>query len=189
MPGGGGAALAQNSRSPSYAPSTAAPSYRVPSNPGPSYSANAAPVTVAPQPRGDRLADIDRLLAPATPTTAVPQPSTNPPPPSSVRIASATPRAAAAAPARPRFWVQLASGGDPGSLPDQFRRLASRHREVFEGLNGFVAEEPDRARLLIGPFRSAADAETFAEDLASVDVDASQWTSAPGQAVRKLPAQ
>jgi tetratricopeptide (TPR) repeat protein len=190
MPGSGGATLAQNSPAPSYAP----PSYPAPSNPVPSYqrptySISAAPVTIAPQARGDRLADIDRLLAPSTPITAVPQASTTTPPPSSVRVASATPRASAAAPARRRFWVQLASGRDPGSLPDQFRRLASRHRDVFEGLSGFVAEEPDRARLLVGPFKSAADAETFAEDLASVDVDASQWTSAPGQAVRKLPAQ
>jgi hypothetical protein len=85
--------------------------------------------------------------------------------------------------------VQLASGRDPARLPDQFRRLASRHREVFEGLNGFVAEEPDRARLLVGPFANARDAETFAEDLAAADIAASQWTSAPGQSVRKLPPQ
>ncbi|CAA9494200.1 MAG: hypothetical protein AVDCRST_MAG09-224 [uncultured Sphingomonas sp.] len=193
MPGSG-ATLALNTPVPGYAPpSYSQPTYSVPSNrapsyPGPSYSISAAPVTITPQPRGDRLADIDRLLAPPTPTTAAPQASNNTPPPSSVRVASATPRAAAA-PARRRFWVQLASGRNPGSLPDQFRRLASRHRDVFEGLNGFVAEEPDRARLLVGPFKSAADAETFADDLASVDVDASQWTSAPGQSVRKLPAQ
>jgi Flp pilus assembly protein TadD len=189
MPGSGGATLAQNTPVPGYAPpSYSAPTYSVPSNPAPSYS-GASPVAAFPRPGGDRLADIDRLLAPATPTTAVPQASAITPPPSSVRVASVTSRAASAAPARRRFWVQLASGPDPGSLPDQFRRLASRHRDVFEGLNGFVAEEPDRARLLVGPFKSAADAETFAEDLASVDVNASQWTSAPGQAVRKLPAQ
>jgi tetratricopeptide (TPR) repeat protein len=200
MPGSGGTALAQNSVTPGYAPpsysapaysvpSNPAPSYRAPSYPAPSYSGGAALATVSPQPRGDRLADIDRLLGSGTPATALPRASTGTPPPSSVRVASATPRATAAAPARRRFWVQLASGRDPGRLPDQFRRLATRHRDVFEGLNGFVAEEPDRARLLVGPFKSAADAETFADDLASVDVDASQWTSAPGQAVRKLPAQ
>ena len=141
----------------------------------------------------DRLAEIDRMFAPqqqpapATPTPApqvVQQAVAQP-----VRLASATPRAAAPVPVKSRYWVQLASGKDAGQLPDQFRRLASRHRDIFEGLSGFVAEEPGKARLLIGPFKDAADARTFADDLASVDVDAFQWTSKPGQAVRKLASQ
>nr|WP_294168196.1 SPOR domain-containing protein [uncultured Sphingomonas sp.] len=185
MPGAAGP-LAQSYPAPSYA----APSAQAPTYSAPSYSTYVAPPPAQAQPARDRLAEIDRLLRPANPATPPPQasaPAT--PPPSSVRIASAIPRAAAAVPARRRFWVQLASGPDPGRLPDQFRRLASRHRDVFEGLNGFVAEEPERARLLVGPFKSAEDAETFADDLASADISASQWTSAPGQAVRKLPAQ
>jgi hypothetical protein len=83
----------------------------------------------------------------------------------------------------------LASGSDPAKLPDQFRRLASRHKDVFEGISGYMAQEGSRVRLLVGPFRSSADARTFADDLVSVDVDAFQWTSAPGQSVRKLPPQ
>jgi hypothetical protein len=67
--------------------------------------------------------------------------------------------------------------------------MKSRHRELFEGISGYVAEGPDRARLLIGPFKSSRDAEVFAEDLASVNVDAFSWTSPAGQAIRKLSSE
>ena len=33
------------------------------------------------------------------------------------------------------------------------------------------------------------DAEIFAEDLASINIDAFSWTNQPGQAVRKISAQ
>jgi hypothetical protein len=46
---------------------------------------------------------------------------------------------------------------------------------MFDGIKGYVARSPDRSRLLIGPFRSSADAETFAEGLESVN--AFRWTN------------
>lgn len=142
---------------------------------------------------GDRLADIEQLFGPAPKPAGPPAPATSgalpvpAAPPPAVKVASATPRPAA--PARSRYWVQLASGKDAEKLPDQYRRLSSRHQDVFEELTGYIAEEGGKARLLIGPFKSVDDARTFADDLASFDVDAFTWTSAPGQTVRKLPAQ
>ena len=85
--------------------------------------------------------------------------------------------------------MQLASGSNPDALPDQFRRLKNRNRELFEGISGYVAETPDRSRLLIGPFKSTSDADIFVEDLESVRVDAFSWTSPPGQLIRKLPTE
>ncbi|MGI8611697.1 MAG: hypothetical protein ACR2KH_05430, partial [Sphingomicrobium sp.] len=70
-----------------------------------------------------------------------------------------------------------------------FRRTKGRHRELFEGISGYVAESADRARLLIGPFKSVSDADIFVEDLASVRVDAFSWTSPAGQMIRKLPTE
>jgi hypothetical protein len=90
---------------------------------------------------------------------------------------------------KPRIWLQLASGSNAGALPDQFKRLSSRYKDLFDGISGYVSEGPDRARLLIGPFKSSRDAEVFAEDLASVNVDAFSWTSPAGQAVRKLTSE
>jgi cell division protein FtsN len=110
-----------------------------------------------------------------------------------VRVAVATPTTrqpttrspAVAAPSPTRIWLQLASG-NAANLPAQFRRLASKDASLFEGISGYLAEEGGQARLVIGPFKSKGDADMFAEDLASVNIDAFAWTSRPGQQVRKL---
>ena len=80
-------------------------------------------------------------------------------------------------------------GSSATDLPDQFVRIKRRNRDLFEGISGYIVEEPGRARLLIGPFRNSEEANIFAEDLASVRVDAFTWTNQPGQAIRKLPSE
>jgi hypothetical protein len=93
-----------------------------------------------------------------------------------------------AAPAiRPKkVWLQLASGQNPDALPSQFRRLKSKNGELFEGIKGYVARTPDRARLVIGPFRGSSDAETFAEDLNAVGIDSFSWTNSPTDTIVPL---
>jgi len=160
------------------------PPPQAPAVPTTTYVATTNPVT------GDRLASIEDLLRP--PTEAAP-----PAPP--VQVANVTPilrpstaskpapqPAAAAASSKRRFWIQLASGKNPAALPEQFRRIKNRHKDLLEGISGYVAEDSERSRLLIGPFRSPSDAEILVEDLESVRVDAFSWTSPPGQAIRKL---
>ena len=88
-----------------------------------------------------------------------------------------------------KLWIQLASGPNANELPDQFDRMRKRNRDLFEGINGYVAEEPGRARLLIGPFRNNEEANIFADDLASVRIEAFTWASKPGQPIRKLPSE
>jgi len=88
-----------------------------------------------------------------------------------------------------KLWIQLASGPNANELPDQFDRMKKRNRDLFEGISGYVAEEPGRARLLIGPFRNGQEADIFASDLASVRIDAFTWSSKPGQPIRKLPSE
>jgi hypothetical protein len=135
---------------------------------------------------GDRLATIDELLRPnASASPSRPAQVASIPP-----QARRQPSSSATSPAtRPRIWVQLASGSNPDALPDQFQRMKRRNRELFEGITGYVAESADRARLLIGPFKSVADANIFVEDLESVRVSAFSWTSPPGQMIRKLPTE
>ena len=67
--------------------------------------------------------------------------------------------------------------------------MKKRNSDLFEGISGYVVEEPGRARLLIGPFRNSEEANIFADDLASVRIDAFTWTSQPGQTIRKLPTE
>jgi Flp pilus assembly protein TadD len=127
----------------------------------------------------DRLAGIDQVLR-AQPAPAQPVPSWTPP--ASTQMASVSlPTRQPAAEAKAtnarakKIWLQLASGPNADALPDQFQRIKSRNREMFDGIKGYVARSPDRSRLLIGPFRSSADAETFAEGLESVN--AFRWTN------------
>src|SRR4028119_283668 len=81
-----------------------------------------------------------------------------------------------------RPWRRGGGGGPPGgaALADHSRRRKTRHKDLFEGISGYVAEEPDRARLLIGPFKDRSDANIFVQDLESLNVSAFGWTSRPG---------
>jgi Flp pilus assembly protein TadD len=85
-----------------------------------------------------------------------------------------------------KVWLQLASGSDAEALPQKFKRLKSSNRELFDGISGFVAKGPDRARLVIGPFRGSSDAEIFAGDLESVGIDAFKWTNSDSDRIVPL---
>jgi hypothetical protein len=88
-----------------------------------------------------------------------------------------------------RVWLQLASGPNAAALPDQFRRMKARNRDLFDGISGYVAKGSDKARLLIGPFRGPSDAETFAADLSTVGVDAFSWTNSTTDQIVPLGTQ
>jgi hypothetical protein len=93
---------------------------------------------------------------------------------------------AASAPVTRKIWLQLASGSNPAALPDQFNKLKSRNRDLFDGISGYVARSPERARLVIGPFRGASDAQIFQEDLQSVGIDAFSWTNSDSDQIVPL---
>jgi Flp pilus assembly protein TadD len=165
--------------------------------PGPAASPPSALATTGsnlrPDAGRDRLADIDALLSgptqPATqsaPQQAIIGPMPSALPPAATRVATAISTPAVTAPQRRRYWVQVASGPNPAALPQQMRRIRARSEDLLNGISGYVAEEPDRARLLVGPFRNSSDAETFAQELESLHLDAFRWVSAEGQLVRKL---
>ena len=78
-----------------------------------------------------------------------------------------------------KIWLQLASGPNSSALAGQFQQMKSKNRELFDGIPGYVATSPDRARLVIGPFRSTTDADTFAEDLQTADIGAFKWSNSP----------
>jgi hypothetical protein len=106
--------------------------------------------------------------------------------PSVVARQEVRPSASTSATATRKLWIQLASGPNSTALPDEFDRMKRRNRVLFDGISGYIAEEPGKARLLIGPFRNNEEANIFADDLASVHIDAFTWTNQPGQAIRKL---
>lgn len=145
-----------------------------------------------PAPRGDRLADIDAFLhAQAAPPAPQPPPAVAP---SIGATVTASPPAnpvssAVSATAHKRYWVQLASGPNAGALSGQMRQIRSRSEDLLNGISGYIAEEGGKARLLVGPFRNSGDAETFASDLETLNIDAFRWISPEGQTVRKLTSE
>jgi len=162
-----------------------------PDSNSPAY-AYAAPVRTVPQSvqtsgsvTTDRLADVDALLrSPAAPPVVQPvwqQPSLQDQP-QPVRVAYAAPPRSAtvqrtASVEKPKIWLQLASGTNRDALSRQFERMKSSHQTVFEGISGYVVQEADRARLVIGPFRGSTDAEILAGDLHTLGIDAFRWTN------------
>ena len=98
--------------------------------------------------------------------------------PRQVAYAAPTPRPpAASGPVQRKIWLQLASGSNAAALPSQFERIKQKDREMFDGIRGYLATSPDRVRLVIGPFRSAGDADIFAEDLGTMNVNAFKWSN------------
>ena len=155
--------------------------------------AYAAPPAAAGSPGNvstDGLSDIDALLRdPAQPTVqATPRaPVTQVSYATPVRAAPAVQKSVA--PRAGKLWLQLASGADADALPRQFQRLKSQNRELFDGISGFVAKSPDRARLVIGPFRGQSDAQIFAEDLQTVGIGAFKWTNSDSDRIVPLATQ
>ena len=130
----------------------------------------------------NRLEGIDELLR---------QPATQPayqPRPQQVAYAAPVRRApaSASAPVKRKIWLQLASGSNAAALSGEFRQIKSKNSDLFDGIPGYIARSPDRARLVVGPFRSASDADTFAEDLQTVDVNAFKWSNSPSDKIVPL---
>ena len=154
-------------------------------------SAPARPSTmsVSQQVDTDRLAGIDALLR--VPDAQAQQPDYHPAP---VQVAysapvRSVPAQPAAAVASPKIWLELASGDDTDTLSRRFAQLKSRNRDVLDGIPGFVAEGPQGARLVIGPFRGTSDASILAQDLHAVGVNAMRWTNSAYDRIVPLAAQ
>jgi len=89
----------------------------------------------------------------------------------------------------PKLWLQLASSSDVDALSDRFRRLKSRNPDVFDGIKPYVARSGEGARLIVGPFRGAADAKIFSQDLETIGLAPTQWTNSQSDRIAPLPAE
>jgi Flp pilus assembly protein TadD len=181
------------------------------SEPAPS---SGAPAAVQPQPgqarqepdsaagpSASRLAEIAAALetigdpeppAPADSATVSPKPPTSAAP-RRPPAARSTPPAAAKKPppAREpsRHWVQVAGGANRSSLPREFSRLKVKAPKLLGSRAAWTTPANATNRLLVGPFASARDAQSFVNELAKADVAAFAWASETGQKVERLPAK
>ena len=132
---------------------------------------------------GDRLSGIDALLT--TPQQAV-QPAGQTPQPV-VQASYSRPAAAVrSAPAQSKIWLQLASGQNVDDFAGRFQRLKSKNPDIFKDIKPYVARSADRARLLIGPFRGASDAQILAEDLETVGITSFRFTNSQTDRIAPL---
>lgn len=142
----------------------------------------------------DRLAGIDALLGATVqpaPTQMAQAPAYQAQP---LPVAYSAPvRMVAPQPAAmtepPKLWLQLEAGKDPDMLSRRFAQLKMRNHDVLDGIPGFVAEGPQGARLVVGPFRGPSDASNLAADLESVGVSTSRWTNSAYDRIVPLAAQ
>jgi cell division protein FtsN len=84
-----------------------------------------------------------------------------------------------------RYWVQVATGRDPGALAFDLRRLRKTY-SALAGLDGWTAEWGATRRLLVGPFATSAKARAMESDLRKAGTDSFIWQSEAGEVVTAL---
>ncbi len=96
-------------------------------------------------------------------------------------------RVAAANPAR--IWVQVATGSNEAGFGRTLSKLREQAPDALKGLGG--ATVPFRAtnRILVGPFKSQAEAKATINKLAKSGVQATPFSSAAGEEVKRLPGK
>ncbi|MEO6041440.1 MAG: SPOR domain-containing protein [Croceibacterium sp.] len=104
---------------------------------------------------------------------------------------AAKPPAKPAAPPKPppvpsRQWVQLATGRDPKALAFDWRRLKREGGALLDKQSPSMADWGQTNRLVVGPFATAAAADTLVGKLKDRKIDAFRFTSAAGEAVTPL---
>lgn len=99
----------------------------------------------------------------------------------------AKPEPAKAEPARQ--WVQVAGGANVTDLPKTLRGLAAKAPAEFKGKQAWTTPLRFTNRLLVGPFKTSAEAQGFVNAIGKKGLSAFAWTSEAGQKIEKLPAK
>jgi Flp pilus assembly protein TadD len=79
------------------------------------------------------------------------------------------------------YWVQLAGGSNQDRMATEYRRLSDKAGKLLKSRSGYVTEGKSYYRLLIGPFDSKAESQSFVNKLAKEGVDGFSWTRTPAQ--------
>ncbi|PXA88274.1 SPOR domain-containing protein [Nostoc sp. 3335mG] len=85
-----------------------------------------------------------------------------------------------------RIWVQVAGGANEDMLPGAWRQLAKKAPAAFRGRSAWSAPLRATNRLLAGPFKTAAEAQSFVNQLKKEGMSAFVFTSEAGQKITKL---
>ena len=83
--------------------------------------------------------------------------------------------------ARGTHWVQLAGSANKAMMATEFKKIRAKKPDLFKGQPGHVTVGKDYFRLLVGPFDSGAEAQSFVTKLDKAGIDSFAWTRNPAQ--------
>jgi Flp pilus assembly protein TadD len=90
-------------------------------------------------------------------------------------------------PANPsRHWVQVAGGANKATLGLGFASIRDRAPALLRGRTPYTTPLRATNRILVGPFRTPAEAQDFVNQLARSGVPAFAWTSEAGQEIERI---
>ena len=85
-----------------------------------------------------------------------------------------------------RHWVQIAGGANEAAMSREFLRLKAKAPKLLSARTAWTTPLRATNRLLVGPFKTSAEAQDFVNELAKLDLPAFSWTSPAGQEIVKL---
>lgn len=85
-----------------------------------------------------------------------------------------------------RHWAQVAGGANVGALPREWARLLKVAPAEFRGRQAWTTPLRFTNRLLVGPFKTAGEAQDFVNAIGKKGLSAFAWTSEAGQKIEKL---
>jgi tetratricopeptide (TPR) repeat protein len=79
------------------------------------------------------------------------------------------------------YWVQLAGGSNQDRMASEYKRLSAKAGKLLKSRAGYVTDGKSYFRLIVGPFDSKSDSQTFVNKLEREGVDGFSWTRTPAQ--------
>ncbi|WP_447728817.1 SPOR domain-containing protein [Sphingomonas koreensis] len=85
-----------------------------------------------------------------------------------------------------RHWVQVAGGANVSDLPKAWRALIAKAPAELRGRQTWTTPLRFTNRLLVGPFKTPAEAQAFVNAIGKKGIPAFAWSSEAGQKIEKL---
>ncbi|SFS11303.1 SPOR domain-containing protein [Sphingomonas jatrophae] len=102
------------------------------------------------------------------------------------KLAEAKASAAKAKKEPERHWVQVATGAYKGDLAKAWNKVKADHPQTMAGKSAWTTPLRFTNRVLVGPFKSADEAQAFVNANAKAGFTTSRFTSSAGQPVERL---
>ena len=99
------------------------------------------------------------------------------------KLAEAT---AAAKKSPARVWVQVATGANESGLGITWKRLREKAPDTFKGLSAAYVPFKATNRVLVGPFKSGAEARALVNTMNKAGLSANTYSSDAGQEIIKI---